>query len=107
MIMERRCSNPFMKCNRLDSVYVMSIAIHPVNGIDVSQWGALGPADGFNRHQHIGWKSKLMHVSGFSEYLAPQVQDICFDSDLIIFQRNLTHPKVLDGLLTLWVAANP
>lgn len=74
---------------------------------NVSQWSALGPANGFNRHQHLGWSGKLAHISGFSEYLSPQIQEIIFDSDLVIVQRNLTHQKVLDGIRYFMGAGKP
>ena len=74
---------------------------------NVSQWSALQPSSAFNRHQHLNWKGKLAHISGFSEYLSPQIQEIIFDSDLIIVQRNLTHQKVLDAISYFMCTGKP
>ncbi len=74
---------------------------------NVSQWSGLTPASSFNRHQHLGWKGKLAHISGFASYLSTQLQEICFDADLLIVQRNLTHQTVLDAIWYFMAAGKP
>lgn len=39
-----------------------------------------------------------MHVSGFSDFLSPQVQDMIIPADVITFQRNLLHPVLFDAI---------
>ena len=58
-----------------------------------SQFRALDPANAINyaaehgelyHHAYDGWKAKLVHISGFLDYLSPAIQDIIAPSDLII-----------------------
>lgn len=67
-----------------------------------SEWRCLGPSSAFNR---VGgkWKGKLVHVSGFLDYLSPIIQDLVMPADLIIFQRNIINTACWDAL-DYWLA---
>ena len=60
-----------------------------------SQWRNLGPSDALNRAGH---QAKLIHVSGFIDYLSPAIQELIAPADIIIFQRNLVSDDVMAGI---------
>ena len=56
----------------------------------------LAPSDCFNKlGKH---KCKLIHVSGFANYLDAAIQDLVMPADIIIFQRNLVIAEVYDAM---------
>lgn len=61
-----------------------------------SQWRCLTPASAMNRTP--GWKAKLIHVSGFLDYLNPAIQDLVGPADIIVFQRNLVSEQAFDAM---------
>ena len=61
-----------------------------------SQWRNLSPADALNRSDRN--QAKLIHVSGFVDYLAPAIQELIAPADIIIFQRNLINEEVMNGI---------
>jgi hypothetical protein len=63
-----------------------------------SEWRCKAFADAFNRHPEIGVSAKLLHVSGFLEYLSDPVQYWLGPADLIIFQRNAVNGHALDAI---------
>src|SRR5512139_1652082 len=72
-----------------------------------SQWRALDPSDAINHaaeHDpaYAGWSARLMHISGFMEYLSPVIQDIIGPADLIIVQRNIIREAVVD-VIRYWI----
>ncbi len=57
-----------------------------------SQWRALTPSDAMNKAGQ-GWRAKLIHVSGFMNFLDEKIQDLVWPADLIIFQRNIVNTQ--------------
>jgi hypothetical protein len=51
-----------------------------------------------NRHNDEGWFAKLIHVSGFYNYLDPTVQDWVMPADIVVLQRNIIHQQALDAM---------
>ncbi len=51
-------------------------------------------------HEHDGkdWHAKLLHVSGFTNYMDPSVQDWIGPADIICFQRNLISDEILSAV---------
>ena len=68
--------------------------------LDVAEWRMLAPANAMSAAGERGedWKAKMIHVSGFANYLDPVIQDHVGPSDLIIFQRNLVTEEVFDAI---------
>lgn len=62
-----------------------------------SQWRDLTPADAFNAAGD-GYRAKLIHVSGFLDFLNPAIQALVAPADIIFFQRNLVVPAALDAI---------
>lgn len=62
-----------------------------------SQWRDLGPSDAFNRAGGK-WSGKLLHASGFLNYLSPVVQNYVMQADLITVQRNVIDPQILESI---------
>ena len=61
-----------------------------------SQWRSLTPSDAINRSgKH---SAKLIHVSGFENYLNPAMQEIIAYADIIIFQRNLVSERIFEAI---------
>jgi hypothetical protein len=59
----------------------------------------LAPSDAMNRAREqngADWDAKLIHVSGFLDYLNPAIQDLLMPRDLIVLQRNIISPDVVD-----------
>jgi len=56
----------------------------------------LAPADCFNRTP--GWHAKLIHVSGFFEFLSPAIQNWLAPADIIILQRNAVDQRAIDAI---------
>ena len=65
---------------------------------NTSQWRQKTPSDAFNRHPEQGWFGKLVHFSGFLEYLSHPIQEWVGPADLIIFQRNIVTPQAFDAI---------
>jgi hypothetical protein len=68
-----------------------------------SEFRSLQPADAINTAAkndpaRKDWYAKLIHVSGFSDYLNPVIQDIVMRGDIIAFQRNLVTQQVFDAI---------
>ena len=65
-----------------------------------SEWRSKAPADAFNlpENRANGWKAKLIHSSGFLDYLDPAIQDWVGPCDIIIFQRNVVNARALDAI---------
>lgn len=61
-----------------------------------SQWRNLTPSDAINRSEKH--QAKLIHVSGFEDYLSPVIQELIAPADIIVFQRNLINENVMDGI---------
>lgn len=66
-----------------------------------SEWRALCPSDAINyaaEHDpaYAGWSAKLIHISGFLDYLSPAIQDIIGPADLVVVQRNVIRENVID-----------
>lgn len=61
-----------------------------------SQWRSLTPSDAINRSEKHN--AKLIHVTGFEDYLNPVIQEIVAPADIIIFQRNLIRDTVFDAM---------
>ncbi len=61
-----------------------------------SEWRQLTVSDTLNRLGHH--KAKLIHVSGFLNFLDPAIQDLVGPCDLIIFQRNLVSQQAYDSM---------
>ncbi len=51
-----------------------------------------------NRASDRGWKGKLIHYSGFIQFLDPAIQDLVGPADLIIFERNVAWQEALDAM---------
>jgi len=69
-----------------------------------SEWRMLAPADAMNRAREkdgADWDAKLIHISGFTDYLAPAIQDLIMPRDLIIVQRNVISPEVIE-IIRYW-----
>lgn len=62
-----------------------------------SEWRCKAFSDAFNR-VNVGVEAKLIHVSGFLEYLASPLQAWIGPADLIIFQRNAVSQEALDAI---------
>lgn len=45
-----------------------------------------------------GWQAKLIHVSGFLDFLNPVIQDLVARAHVIIFQRNIISEAAFDAL---------
>lgn len=63
-----------------------------------SEWRCLAFADAFNRHPELEVEAKLLHVSGFLEYLSDPIQHWLGPADLIIFQRNIVNQATFEAL---------
>lgn len=63
-----------------------------------SQWRCLTPSNGVNSVPEQGLTMKLVHVSGFLDYLNPAIQDIVAKADLIVFQRNIVSPEAYNSM---------
>lgn len=44
------------------------------------------------------WNCKLIHASGFLNYLSPVVQNYVMEADLITVQRNVIDPQILESI---------
>jgi len=69
----------------------------------VSQWRDLTPANAINqRAEHDptykDWSAKLIHVSGFTDFLNPVIQDWIMQADHVRVQRNAINQQVLDAI---------
>lgn len=62
-----------------------------------SEWRCKAFSDAFNRTD-TGVQAKLIHVSGFEEFLSAPVQAWVGPADLVIFQRNAVSPRALDAI---------
>jgi hypothetical protein len=62
---------------------------------NTSQWRALTPSNALNTRPDLGWKSKLIHVSGAMNFLDDVVQGWIGPADLIIYERNAITPRAL------------
>ena len=65
---------------------------------NTSQWRALTPSNALNTRPDLGWKSKLLHVSQFMDYLSVNTQTICGPADLILFERNAVTQEALNAI---------
>lgn len=68
-----------------------------------SEWRMLAPSDAINRAaetnpKYEGWTAKLIHVSGFTNYLDSVIQDYIMPTDIVIVQRNVIIPQVIDAM---------
>ena len=63
-----------------------------------SQWRSLTPSDAFNASDNSGLTGKLIHVTGFLDFLNPAIQDIVMGADLVIFQRNAVHENAFNAI---------
>lgn len=69
----------------------------------MSQWRDLTPANAINyRAEHDpafqDWSAKLIHVSGFTDYINPVIQDWIMQADHVRVQRNVINEKVIDAI---------
>jgi len=62
---------------------------------NTSQYRALNFSDALNAAGHTG---KLIHISGFMDYLSPAIQAIIAPADLVIVQRNVINQGVIDAM---------
>lgn len=62
-----------------------------------SQYRDLTPSDAFNRAGGK-WKGKLLHCSGFLNYLSPVIQNYVMQADIITVQRNVIDPHILEAM---------
>lgn len=44
------------------------------------------------------WKCKLIHASGFLDYLSPVIQDLVMPADIITFQRNIINEAAWNAI---------
>jgi len=64
---------------------------------NTSHWRCKIPSDAMNRAGN-GWKGKLIHYSGFLNFLDPAIQDLVGPADLVIFERNVAWQEALDAM---------
>ena len=62
-----------------------------------SQWRSLTPSDAINK-KGDGLEAKLIHVSGFFDFLNPAIQDLVAPASVIVFQRNLVDQASFDSM---------
>jgi hypothetical protein len=62
-----------------------------------SSWRCKIPSDSFNKAGGK-WKGKLVHVSGYLDYLSPIIQDIVGPADIVLFQRNIINESVWNAI---------
>jgi hypothetical protein len=62
-----------------------------------SQWRSLTPSDAINK-KGDGIEAKLIHVSGFYDFLNPAIQDLVAPASVIVFQRNLVDQASFDSM---------
>ena len=75
----------------------------PIHPLDITEWNTSHwrckiPSDAMNRAKDRGWKCKLIHYSGFMQFLDPAIQDLVGPADLIIFERNVAWQEALDAM---------
>ena len=63
----------------------------------------LCPSDAVNKAaetdvKYKDWSAKLIHVSGFANFLSPAIQDWVMPADIVIVQRNVIIDGVLDAM---------
>ena len=68
-----------------------------------SSWRMKIPSDAVNRAletnpKYATWSAKLIHVSGFQNYLDPAIQELVGPVDIIVFQRNLISEGIFDAI---------
>jgi hypothetical protein len=69
-----------------------------------SEWRQNAVCDAINKKIEQGeldrnkWSAKMLHVSGFVNFLDPAIQDIVMPVDVICFQRNLINDQVFDAI---------
>lgn len=61
-----------------------------------SEWRCKTVADAMNRASD--WHAKLIHVSGFFEFLSPAVQHWLAPADIIVLQRNAVDQRAIDAI---------
>lgn len=69
----------------------------------MSEWRDLAISDAINRmaqstEKYKDWSAKLIHFSGFVNYLDPAIQNIIGPADVITVQRNLISEEVFDAI---------
>lgn len=79
-------------------VMIYADAAHEWN---CSQWRNLTPSNALNRAGD-GWSCRLVHISGFLDYLNPTIQDIIAPADIIIIQRNVVAESVMQ-VMDYWI----
>jgi hypothetical protein len=70
----------------------------------VSEWRQLAPCDAMNRAREkdgADWDAKMIHISGFVQYLDRAIQDLVMPRDIIIVQRNIITPEIVD-IMRYW-----
>jgi len=63
-----------------------------------SQWRSLTPSDALNAHSNNGLSAKLIHITGFIDFLNPAIQDLVMQGSVIVLQRNLVDQAVYDAM---------
>jgi len=84
-----------MKADVKDKIHVIFVYADSAAEWNCSQWRSLTPSSGLNRAGH---KAKLIHHSGFLNYLDPAIQDLVAPADVIVFQRNIISEQAIDAL---------
>lgn len=81
----------------MNVIYVYADNDHEWN---CSEFRCLSPSDAINRaastNARPNWSAKLIHISGFMNFLDPAIQDIVHQADIIVLQRNVVVKSVID-----------
>ncbi len=78
-------------------MYIVRCFADGVNEWNCSNWRDLKPADAINRTEEH--RAKLIHASGFIDYLNPSIQDLVSPADIIIVQRNIIDEQMINAML--------
>lgn len=85
-----------------DKFHLVKIYADAPHEWNCSEWRDLAVADAINKSAtdgvHPDWSAKLVHVSGFMDYLNPAIQEIMRKADIITVQRNLIAEDVFTSI---------
>ena len=63
-----------------------------------SQWRCLTPSDAINSKDDNQFQAKLIHVSGFLDFMNPAIQDLVGPASVVVFQRNVVDTQAFDAM---------
>lgn len=78
--------------------YIVKVYADRAEEWNCSEWRDLAVADAINASGRPGWRAKLVHVSGFTAFLDPAIQDTISGANIITVQRNMLTPEVMDAM---------